>query len=504
MRSNTEVLALLEEAGGKLVAEDDFKWSDDQTLSIPKGMTLRDAHSFLRQLISEYESETTFKREYRFRPWDGAMATHRALKRAFGMVSLSGQGWNPPQLITIPVDVNVTEQVPWGQLQIPVLPNVTFTLDATHDREMGMLFVLNAYGPRSDRHAINGVFNLVQRELETDSIYRGKAFDGQERPEFIDVSRVDRNRIVYNTDALRQLEATVWSLMRYTDTARAIGLPLKRAVLLEGPYGTGKTVGSTITAQEAIANGWTFVECRPGRDDVAECMATARLYQPSVLFVEDVDSFADPQTMGVDGATRLLDLFDGMSGKGTEMLVVMTTNHPERIHKGMLRPGRIHQVIHIGELDREALERMVRVTVAPENLALDVDFNSVAVAMDGFLPAYVRESVDRAVWYNLNRNNGTVTTISTTDLVEAANGLRPQLALMNAANESRTVDALSESFAHVMGESVGTDIQSIQNNVRRDIQTVVTDLPYMVRQSLDGIAIKDYDEDVMYRLDVDL
>lgn len=501
MNESNNVLALLEEAGGKLVAEDDLVWSDDRTLQIPKSMSLGEAIRFLRRKQQEDEEPTGFSRAYRFRPWDGAMATYRALKRVFGMVALSGQGWSAPSMVTINVGVNQTEQVPWGTLTIPVLPDVTFGLDTTHDPEYGLLFQLSAYGPRKHRHAINGVFNIVEDELQRESIYRGKAFDGQDRPEFIDPFAVDRRQIVYTQETGEQIEANVWALLRYTDAHRALGLPLKRTILFEGPYGTGKTVGATITAQEAIANGWTFVYCRPGRDDLSTCMATARLYQPSVLFVEDVDTISDPETTDADGVTRLLDLFDGITSKQTEMLVVMTTNHPEKIHKGMIRPGRIHSVIHIGELDADGIQRMVRVLVPSENLSPDIDFDSVSEAMVGFLPAYVRESVDRAQRYNLSRNGGFLTSIGTADLVSAANGLRPQLDLMNGAKEAKTVDPLSEAFASVVGNTVSADIASVNESVTESVVSIVNKVPRQIVSRLDGMAIIDDDGDVMYRID---
>jgi transitional endoplasmic reticulum ATPase len=499
---NAEVFRLLEECGGKLVADDDLVWSDDRTMSIPKSMTLRDAGRFIAKKIEEDESTTTFSRSYRFRPWDGAMATHRALKKVFGMVKLGGVGFSAPSMVTIPVGVNETEQVPWGSLEVPILPDVTFYLGADYDREYGQLFQLQASGPRRQRHAINGVFNLVQDELELLSIYRGKAFDGNEMPEFIDVNSVDRSKIVYADGTEEQLLANVWALMRHTDEHRRLGLPLKRAVLLEGPYGTGKTVGATITAQESVANGWTFVYCRPGKDDIQSCMATARLYQPAVVFVEDVDVISDPETTGVDGVAKLLDLFDGMSSKHTEIVVVMTTNHPEKIHKGMVRPGRLDAVIHIGELDAGGIRRMTEVLISPENLASDVNWNAITDSMVGFLPAYVKEAVDRAQRYNLSRNNGRLTVIGTDDLVRAADGLRPQLELMNGAKEEKTVTELSEAFGAVMGSAVGVAIDPLADNVEM-VRSELSEVPSSIYQAMDGIAILDRDRDVVYRLDVD-
>src|SRR6185436_54082 len=97
----------------------------------------------------------------------------------------------------------------------------------------------------------------------------------------------------------------VWTLLEHTQRMRELGMPLKRAVLFEGDYGTGKTLGAFLTAQIAVDNGWSFHYCRPGRDNIEEVMQTARLYQPSVVFFEDVDTLTESGDR--DTVSRLLD-----------------------------------------------------------------------------------------------------------------------------------------------------------------------------------------------------
>jgi len=116
-RTESEVLRLLEQAGGKLFADDDIKRTDDGTMAIPKSMSLRDAERFIYSKRVEQETDTSFYREYKYRPWDGAIATYRALKRVFGSVALSGIGWNSPEMVTIPTGTNETEKCP-GEISL--------------------------------------------------------------------------------------------------------------------------------------------------------------------------------------------------------------------------------------------------------------------------------------------------------------------------------------------------------------------------------------------------
>jgi transitional endoplasmic reticulum ATPase len=283
-------------------------------------------------------------------------------------------------------------------------------------------------------------------------MYRGKAFDGQEVPQFLDLTGVDASKVVYTDQVLDSLEADIWALIRYPDQMRKMGLPLKRAVLLEGPYGTGKTLAGYLTAQISQEHGWTFIYGRPGRDELEDVMATARLYQPAVVFFEDVDAVAHAD--GVDHVSRMLDILDGIQSKGTEIICILTTNHIERIHKGMVRPGRLDAVIHIGALDPAAIERLVHSLVPDSLLSTDVDWTLVGEAMHGFMPAFCKEAIDRAMRWNLARNKGESTSLTTEDFISAAEGLRPQLELMGRAGEGARMDGVGAAFERAMKQSI--------------------------------------------------
>jgi transitional endoplasmic reticulum ATPase len=384
-----------------------------------------------------------------------------AFRRAFGMMTQRTiraksifDSDQPPSLITIPVGHDEVEQVPWGAVGLAHLPGVTFVLGSSVDPEMGPLFLLSASGPRRWRFHVEGVFNLVEEELRANSMYRGKAFDGQDQAQFLDLSGVDPAKVVYSQEVVTQLEANVWSLIRWPKELERVGVSLKRAVLFEGPYGTGKTLAAYLTAKEAVEHGWTFIYCRPGRDDFQSVMQTARLYQPSVVFFEDVDTIAEAGESRTDDISRLLDVFDGVQAKGTKIVAVLTTNHAERIHRGMVRPGRLDAVIHVGALDSAGFERLVLATVPPEQLADDVDFDMVAESFEGFLPAFAREAIDRAMRYNVARNGGKAGVLETADFVHAAHGLRPQLELMEGASEATSRPTVDLGIRSVVAETL--------------------------------------------------
>jgi transitional endoplasmic reticulum ATPase len=455
-KEKKQLLAALAEAGGKQYAEEDIKFRGTD-LILPEKMDIADAIAFLKDKMAEDEEEMNFSHTFDYRPWDGARAASMALRRIFGMTRqqpiMTMFGKQPPQQITIHVGPGETEQVPWGAVTIPLLPKTTIYFGSARHEEKGLLFSVQITAPRKYRHECQGIFNLIEEELSQNSMYRGKAFDGREEAEFLDLSTVQSGKVIYSDEVITQLDANVWSQLEHTDLMEGLGVPLKRAVLLEGPYGTGKTLAAYLTAKKATENGWTFIYCRPGRDSIQDVMATAQLYQPAVVFFEDVDTISTDDK-NADHVTKLLDVFDGIKAKGTKILAVLTTNHVKSIHKGMCRPGRLDAILHIGALDRNGVQRLVEATIPADLLDRDVDYDAVYEAMEGYMPAFCKEAVDRSIRYAITRNGGPVDRITTADLVEASMGLRGQFDLMQDAHEGKDVDPLSASLVRVIRTAV--------------------------------------------------
>lgn len=471
----------LAQLGGKGFKDEDIVF-EGQKLVIPSRMNMQETVDFLEKRIAEEEQMTTYKRTFPYRPMDGAYCTWKALKDHFGSVShrsstvqtMFGPQKAPPQMIDIPVGPDLIEQVPWGNFEIPFLPGLVLELGSTQDAEYGTLFHISGKGPKKYRFEVEGIFKLIAEELEKSSIYRGQAITGKETPDFIDLSGVDPAKVTYSEEVMHQLGANVWALLRYSDQHREAGLPLKRAVLMHGPYGTGKTLAAMLTAQESVRHGWTFIYARPGKDDLQFVMQTARLYQPAAVFFEDMDVIADPQGAEGDDITKLLDLFDGITAKGTEIVCILTTNHVDKIHKGMTRPGRLDAIIEIGSLDATGIEKLIRAVVPTDEMDPKIDFGHIVAAMSGpdgepdFMPAFVKEAADRTRRYAIARSGGKLEglVLTTEDFVQAAEGMRAHLTLNQNASDVTERDQLGTVFQTIASREAA---KAVRENVREDL-----------------------------------
>lgn len=401
--------------------------------------------------------ETTFNRTFPYRRLDGAYATMQVMNDFFG-VTLGRDiqtffGPEPPEMITANTGVGETAQVPWGILEIPSLDRAKLRTRVAAS-PMGGVFKLQITARRKHQDTVEDFFNAVEAYLREHSLYHGKATVGCESPEFVDTSKIDLDDVVYSQAAETMLDGTLFSVMRHSDQMRKDGLPLKRAILLHGPYGTGKSLTGRKVAKVAVETGWTFVSAKTGYDSLEDAMNMARLYAPAVVFFEDVDTELEPDDDGEEDITRLLDVLDGITAKDQEILVVMTTNHIDRIHKGMLRPGRLDGLIELAALDQDGIKRVIGKAVKPKRLG-DIDYAKVADAMQEFTPAFVRETVTRAASHALSRNGGkSGYLLGTTDLVRAAESLVPQLERMQDAKEDSPSSQLERGMKGVIADTI--------------------------------------------------
>lgn len=506
------VLDNLARLGGRFSREDDVQFKGRQYV-LPEAQTLAKSVDFLSQRLRDEEESYGYTRQFNYLKWDGAVAVGVAMRELFG--ALVGKkiktsfGDIPPSFIDVQTDVGVMEQAPWGRIILPWDPEGYLSVSSTYNDSGDEVFFLSAVTKRKFRDEIEGLFNYVETVLEERSIYRGKAITASEKPEFIDTSKVDPEDVIYTEETMVELNAHVWLNITRPQSLRDNNQSMKRLVVLHGTYGTGKTLAAYLTALKCVEQSrllderlgalpvdvqrqaaramfkdrTTMVIVRPGIDSWERALSIARSYGKCCIFVEDVDTMIN---LSDDRSIRnMLDQTDGLTSKGVELQVVWTTNHLDRIPQGMLRPGRTDALIEIGFMDRPGVERLCRRVI--KTLAPDVDFDAVFEAMDGYTPAYVRESLDRSVRYNLAANDGELGTITTADLVHAANGLRPQLQIMSDAPVKETVPSIDTTFRAIIGQAVADFASSAADDA--------------IENRLDGAAlISEASGDVKFKL----
>jgi len=466
-----EQLAII---GGALTRDDDITYNG-KAWNVPAQYrgNLRGAGRDFTRFVESMEEQINVSRTFNYRPYDGAHATYQMLKKYFGYAQSKARqgmfGKIPPPEVDISIGyIDGKEQrmtVPFGSdMVLPGLPGAVMTISQTRST-LGMVLHLSTVCRRADKESVEGFYAEVQRYLDDNSIYRGKAVNGA--MEFIDTDKIDPSLFVYSEQTWADAETHIFSPMRDADLLKSRGYASKRVVLLEGPYGGGKSGLGRTASKVAVAAGWTAIIARPGVDDPFDVLNTARLYQPALIFIEDVDTIA--ASMDPNYVTKLLDTFDGFGTKDLKMQLVLTTNHADRIHKGMLRPGRLDALIHIGFMDRPGVERLARI-VCRDALRDDIDYDAVFAATDGYMPAFVREGLERSIRYSIARTRE-VANISTEDLVHSLGSLRAQHNMQQAASDQHEkLPPLDAMFRKMIVENATPDMERIEEAVDERIE----------------------------------
>ena len=315
-------------------------------------------------------------------------------------------GNRPPQSLDIQVGpaTNDIQRVLVGRFEIP---GVEGHVDAGVSEADGIpIFRINGKTLKKFQPLFTALATRTREIVAENSIFRNKAFElrfdddgdiSREPPRFLDVA--DAQMPIFSAEVERSVEANIFNPIRYSERCRELGIPLKRGVLLEGPYGTGKTMLSKKSGQIALENGWTFLKLADAAM-LPQAVKFARRFQPAVLFLEDMDEV----TGGEDRDQRIneiLNTIDGVDSKSVELMVVFTSNHADNINQAMMRPGRLDAIIQISPPDAEACLRLLQL-YGRELLDDKLDYSEVAAGLAGTSSAVIREVVERAKLYELS------------------------------------------------------------------------------------------------------
>lgn len=467
------------------------KWDERRTeLTLPgdpRKMTPQEGIEVLVDFIAQESQEYTIREYLPGMPHDAAHAFVQVLKSRYGWVNPQTKmtifGPEPPEMVRAYTGPGAEDyiEVPIGKFKLQDVPNADletgFARNPKSKSGSFLSFFVSATVKHKERKVIMDLINATRDYLAANSIYRGKAMrlpvdrngevEASVAPSFIDLSKVSESNLILTKVNYDLLNHTVWTPIRKTAIARKHNIPLKRGALLWGPYGTGKSLSAVVTARIAQDNGWTFIMVDDAKG-LVQALEMAQLYQPAVVFAEDIDRAVVRDRD--DAANDILNTIDNAVTKNAEIITILTTNHIDKIHQGMLRPGRLDALIHVTKPDAEAAEKLVRY-YAGDLLGSTVPLTALGklIADEGYIPAIIAEIVNRAKLGMIFREE---TQLVEDDLLTAAELMRAHSKLLEPDDkEPSPEEQVGLALKRLWGDpasSYSGDLQTDLENIRRE------------------------------------
>lgn len=259
-------------------------------------------------------------------------------------------------------------------------------------------------------------FKYLERAVEKGRSYRGKvlsldsesSYSGQSRGLLVHRLRpVPREGVILPSRTLELLDRNAVRFIMQRPKLRSAGLATKKGLLFYGPPGSGKTHTIHYLAG-AVPGQTTFLITAEQVVFLGEYMTLARMFQPSLVVIEDVDLIAQQRSESRNPGeqvllNKLLNEMDGLR-PDADILFVLTTNRPDVLEEALAaRPGRIDQAIEFPYPDDDGRARLMRLYSSKVAVSESVIERAVSRTA-GVSASFIKELMRRAAQYAFERN----------------------------------------------------------------------------------------------------
>jgi len=297
-----------------------------------------------------------------------------------------------------------------------------------YNREAGTRIEIAAPAGAMAAEFVQRCFSELESAVNAARSYRGKILSLDGGADYRGHSRgvtvhklpsVRREDVILPEATLRLLDRNVLNFVGSRPQLRRLGQSTRKGILLYGPPGTGKT--HTIRYLASNLPGHTTLIITAAQVALlAHYMNLARLLQPAMVVIEDVDLIArDRNEMGPCEEPLLNELLNEMDGlkQDADILFILTTNRPEQLESALAsRPGRIDQAIEVPLPDDIGRKKLVQLYGSGLPLG-DAVVGEAAQRTKGVSAAFIKELMRRVAQASIARDGGA--SVESDDIGEA-------------------------------------------------------------------------------------
>jgi len=222
---------------------------------------------------------------------------------------------------------------------------------------------------------------------------------------------------------IKEIKEVIELPIKHPEIFDSLGISQPKGVLLHGPPGTGKTLLARAVAHHTDC---TFIRVSgaelvqkyigEGARMVRELFVMAREHQPSIIFMDEIDSIGGKRIdsgKGSDSEVQrtMLELLNQMDGfeSSNKIKIIMATNRIDILDPALLRPGRIDKKIELPNPTEESRVDILKIHSRKMNLMRGIDFRKIATKMIGASGAETKSICTEAGMYALRERRVHVT-----------------------------------------------------------------------------------------------
>jgi transitional endoplasmic reticulum ATPase len=229
----------------------------------------------------------------------------------------------------------------------------------------------------------------------------------------------------------------------------ARNIPIKFGVLIEGAYGTGKTLYAFKLGNKAIKLGWSFIYLK-SPELLADTLRMAKTLDKNghgiIVFVEDIDQVVRGDRNAA--MQDILNTLDGGDTKDMNVISLFTTNHLELIEPTFLRGKRIGTIISMPMLSAKTAEKYVAAFC--KGIELKGDFAPVyeLIEKSDIAPAFMAEIIENVKSNMIIRDENT---IEASHVINCVKSYLRQVGLSKTKDTSLTREA---AFVNLLRDNI--------------------------------------------------
>lgn len=160
----------------------------------------------------------------------------------------------------------------------------------------------------------------------------------------------------------------------------ALGARMPSGVLLHGDPGIGKTLMAKCFIEECKINTYTL-RSNKGTDkfvdEITEVFEKAKKNSPSIIFLDDMDKFANDDEAHRDAKEYVAVQAGIDSVKECDVFVIATTNDIRKLPQSLIRPGRFDKTIIMKSPTKEDAQKIIKHYLNNKKLSKNVNFDDL-------------------------------------------------------------------------------------------------------------------------------